>query len=63
MSLTIMHRGHKLTQQQLDTLVPVLNDNMQGKIRKGGFEAAADAALEAAGCPVPEADQEKEHAE
>lgn len=52
MSLSIIHRWHALTQQQLDALVPVLNQHMQGKIKKRDFEAECDKALEAAGCPV-----------
>lgn len=52
--MSITHRGHVLTQQQLDAIVPVLNNKMQGKIRGAkAFEAAVDKALEAAGCPVP----------
>lgn len=52
MSLSITHRGQKLSQEQLDALLPVLNDNMHGKIKQGHFHAACDAALEAAGCPI-----------
>jgi len=51
-SLSAIHRGQKLTQQQLDALVPVLNDRMHGKISEQKFEAAVDEALEKAGCPV-----------
>lgn len=47
----IIHRGHELSQQQLDAIVPVLNESMHGKQR---LEAAIDKALEAAGCPVPD---------
>ena len=58
MSLSITHRGHKLTQQQLDALVPVLNERMHGKISEQEFEAAVDGALEKAGCPVADVAQE-----
>ncbi len=53
MTLSIVHRGHELTQQQLDALIPVLNRSMRGEINKRKFEAECDKALEAAGCPVP----------
>lgn len=49
----ISHRGVELNQQQLDAIVPVLYESMQGRHRgKLRFEAAIDRALEAAGCPV-----------
>jgi F0F1-type ATP synthase delta subunit len=51
--MKIIHRGHSLTQQQLDALVPVMNRYMHGEIKKRDFEAEVDKALEAAGCPVP----------
>lgn len=55
MTLRIIHRGVVLDQQQLDAIVPVLNDSMNGVIRgKKKLEAAIDKALEAAGCPVTE---------
>lgn len=53
MSLSISHRGHELTQRQLDVLVPVLNRRMHGEIKERDFEAECDKALNAAGCPVP----------
>lgn len=53
MSLKIIHRGHNLTQQQLDALVAMLNRYMHGEIKKRDFDAEVDKALEAAGCPVP----------
>lgn len=52
MSFSITHRGQKLTQQQLDALVPVLNRHMHGEIKKRDLDAEFDKALEAAGCPV-----------
>lgn len=52
--MRIIHRGHELSQQQLDAIVPVLNESMRGKHPgKKRLEAALDKALEAAGCPVP----------
>ena len=51
--MSVIHHGVKLTHQQLDAIVPVLNESMQGKHRgKKRLEAAIDRALEAAGCPV-----------
>lgn len=51
--MSIIHHGVALTQQQLDAIVPTLNESMQGRHRgKKRLEAAIDAALEAAGCPV-----------
>ena len=52
--MSLVHRGHALTQQQCDALVPVINANMQGYFSIKKFIAACDEALEAAGCPVPE---------
>ena len=51
--MNIILRGHSLDQRQLDALVPVLNESMQGKHRlKKKLEEACVAALEAAGCPL-----------
>lgn len=52
--MRIIHRGHELNQQQLDAILPVLLDSMNGRYRvKKKLEAAIDQALEAAGCPLP----------
>lgn len=52
--MRIIHRGHVLNQQQLDAILPVLRESMNGRHRgKKKLEAAIDQALEAAGCPVP----------
>ncbi len=51
-------RGFILEQPQLDALVPVLNDSMQGKISKKKFEQACVDALDNAGCPLRD-DQER----
>ncbi|HHQ2718916.1 TPA: hypothetical protein ACSPMB_004837 [Pseudomonas aeruginosa] len=52
--MRIIHRGHELNQQQLDAILPVLQDSMNGRYRvKKKLEAAIDQALEAAGCPLP----------
>jgi hypothetical protein len=51
--MIIIHRGHKLSQQQLDAILPVLRQQAQGKISKRKLNKAIDDALEAAGCPVP----------
>ena len=53
MSLSITHRGHKLSQPQLDALVPVLNRMMRGEIKKRDFDAECEKAMTEAGCPVP----------
>lgn len=45
-------QGHTLNQRQLDAIVPVMNDLMQGKVSQKKFEKACIAALEAAGCPL-----------
>lgn len=51
--MSIIHRGVVLNQQQLDAIVPVLNQSMDGKHRgRKRLEAAIDKALEEAGCPV-----------
>lgn len=52
--MSIILRGHQLTQPQLDAIVPVLNDSMNGKISKKKFEQACVDACAAAGCPVPD---------
>lgn len=52
MSLSITHRGQKLSQTQLDALIPVLNKYMHGEIKKSDFNTEADKALAEAGCPV-----------
>lgn len=49
----IIHHGVELNQQQLNAIVPVMNEAMNGKHRgKNKLEEAVDKALEAAGCPV-----------
>lgn len=45
-------QGHILNQRQLDAIVPVMNDLMQGKVKQKNFEAACIKALEAAGCAL-----------
>lgn len=57
--MSIIHRGHALTQQQLDAIVPVMNRSMHGEIKMKNLGAEIDKALEAAGCPVP-ADEPKQ---
>lgn len=56
--MSIILRGYKLTQPQLDAIVPVLNDHMAGRISKKKFEQACIDAIEKAGCPLSE-EQEK----
>lgn len=50
--MSIVMQGHTLNQRQLDAIVPVMNDLMQGKVSQKKFEKACIAALEAAGCPL-----------
>lgn len=55
MTLRISHRGHTLTQEQLDAITPVLNAIMQGEIEDDESVrfAAVEKALKDADCPVP----------
>jgi hypothetical protein len=50
--MSINLKGHILNQRQLDAIVPVMNDLMQGKVSQKKFESACIKALEQAGCPV-----------
>ncbi len=54
MALKVTHKGVKLTQEQLDAVVPVLNWSMQqdGNIPKAEYDLRVEAALEKAGCPL-----------
>lgn len=55
MALTIILNGHKVTQEQLDAITPVVNANMQGKFGNyKQFEKAAMKACADAGHPIPE---------
>lgn len=49
----ITHRGHKLTQQQLNILTAQLNRMLNHEITQDQLNDELDDALEAAGCPVP----------
>ncbi|MGH9968296.1 MAG: hypothetical protein ACREBG_10755 [Pyrinomonadaceae bacterium] len=51
-------RGFILEQPQLDEIVPVLNDHMNGLVSKKKFEQACVDACEKAGCPLRD-DQER----
>lgn len=59
MALSLIHRGHTLTREQMDVINPVLVDAMNNGVGKNKLVAAIDKALEAAGCPVP-AEETKE---
>ena len=50
--MSINLQGHILNQRQLDAIVPVMNQLMQGKVSQKKFEAKCVEALEAAGCPL-----------
>lgn len=50
--MSIHLKGYSLNQRQLDAIVPVMNQLMQGKVKQKGFEDACVQALNAAGCPV-----------
>lgn len=50
--MSIVLRGYKLNQRQLDAIVPVMNDLMRGRVSQKKFEQACVDALETAGCPL-----------
>lgn len=50
--MSINLKGHILNQRQLDAIVPVMNDLMQGRVSQKKFEQACVNALEKAGCPL-----------
>ena len=50
--MSVSMKGYILNQRQLDAIVPVMNDLMQGRVSQKGFEKACIAALEAAGCAL-----------
>ena len=53
--MNIMIKGQRLTQEQLDAIVPIMNRSMWGEVSQSELEAEALKAMEAAGCPlVPE---------
>lgn len=52
--MQIIHKGHVLSQSQLDAIVTVFNEVMRGHHRgRKKLEDAIDKALLEAGCPVP----------
>lgn len=53
--MSIIHRGHELTQPQLDCFTRILNEQMNGKHRgQVKMEAAFEALCAEKGCPIPE---------
>ncbi|WP_444757174.1 hypothetical protein [Pseudomonas sp. A014] len=50
--MSILLRGHKLNQRQLDAITTTMNDLIQGRVSQMGFEQACVDALEKAGCPL-----------
>lgn len=50
--MSINLKGYILNQRQLDSIVPVMNDLMQGKVSQKKFEKACVEALEKAGCAL-----------
>lgn len=50
--MSIILKGHVLNQRQLDAIVPVMNQLMQGKVSQRKFESACVSALEEAGCAI-----------
>lgn len=50
--MSIILKGHVLNQRQLDAIVPVMNQLMQGKVSQRKFESACISALEEAGCAI-----------
>ena len=56
MALSVKVRGKELTQQQLDAIVPVVNDRMNKRVSAKNFEDSCLKAMEEAGCPLTPAD-------
>lgn len=52
MALSIKHAGVRLTQKQLDAIVPVLNKNMERSMGQYKFEKACETACRDAGVPI-----------
>jgi len=53
--MSVIHRGHELTQPQLDCFTIILNEQMNGKHRgQAKLEAALEAKCVEKGCPIPE---------
>lgn len=57
MALSIIIRGKKLTQEQLDAIVPVVNDRTSRRMTAQKFEEACLKAMKDAGCPLDESGQ------
>ena len=56
MSLSILIRGTKLTQEQLDAITPIVDLRMQKLVSAKQFEVRCLQAMEDAGCPLVEAE-------
>ena len=54
----IQLQGKDLTQEQLDAIVPVLNDRMRGRVTHRKFESACLEAMDRAGCPFEDEDDD-----
>lgn len=62
--MQIRHRNHVLTQEQMEAIKPVVKASFSGEYRtRKAFMEAADAAMEAAGCPVPPTAPENHYAD
>jgi hypothetical protein len=56
----IQLQGQDLTQEQLDAIVPVLNDRMRGRVTHRKFESACLEAMDKAGCPFGDEEDDEE---
>jgi hypothetical protein len=52
MAFELIHNGKKLSQEQLNAIVPVLNQNMQKPMSKKKFADACEKAMRDAGVPL-----------
>lgn len=51
--MSLLIGNHKLTQTQLDAIVPVINKSLTERMSKKRIEQECIDACEAAGCPIP----------
>lgn len=53
----VVLQGKELNQDQLDAIVPVINERMRGRVSARKFESACLEAMDKAGCPfIPDED-------
>lgn len=58
----IQLQGKYLTQEQLDAVLPVINARMIGRIGNRKFESACIEAMDKAGCPFMDEEEEDDAA-